>query len=88
MVGQDGTLKTRSHKQASGVRNAVSPENAPASAFLVFCLQKLFAKSPNVCYVCRKNGPKKQADRSVRKAGRRAPAGKLREYSAKAGYSG
>ena len=31
------TWKQRSHKQASGFRNAESPENAPASAFLAFC---------------------------------------------------
>ena len=42
----------------------------------------LTRKSPKVCYVCIKNSLKIQADRSVRKAGRRAPAGKLREYSA------
>ena len=35
--------------------------------------------SSKVRYVRRKNGLKNQADRSVRKAGRRAPAGKLRE---------
>ena len=34
-----------------------------------------------------KNSLKIQADRSVRKASRRAPAGKLKEYSAFAGYS-
>ena len=31
------TQKTRSHKQARGFMNTVSPENAPASAFLAFC---------------------------------------------------
>ena len=33
-------------------------------------------KARKVCYVSRKSGPKSQADRSVRKAGRRAPAGR------------
>jgi hypothetical protein len=77
VVGRSGTQKTRSHKQASGFRNAVSPENAPASAFLAFCSQKLGAKSPNACDVRRKSGPKSQADRSVRKAD---SAGRLDRY--------
>ena len=68
MVERKGTQKTRSHKQARGFRDTVTPENAPASAFLAFCLQKLGAKSPKVCDVRRKRGPKSQADRSVRKA--------------------
>ena len=35
VVSQYGSLKTRSHKQARGFRNTVSPENAPAIAFSV-----------------------------------------------------
>jgi len=76
VVGRSGTQKTRSQDSARGFRDTVSPENAPASAFLASCLQKLGAKSSDVYYVCRKCGPKNQADRSVRKTGRRAPAGK------------
>ena len=68
VVGRRGTQKTRSQDSARGFRDTVSPENAPASAFLASCLQKLGAKSPNVCNVRRKSGPKSQADRSVRKA--------------------
>ena len=58
VVGRSGTQKIRS-KSTSEFWEQVTAENAPASAFLVFCLQKLGAKTPNVCYVSRKNGPKK-----------------------------
>jgi len=63
-------------KSTSEFWEQVTAENAPASAILVFCFQKLGAKSPKVCYNRRKGGLKSQADRSVRKVGRRAPAGK------------
>ena len=58
VVGRSGTQKIRS-KSTSEFWEQVTAENAPASAILAFCLQKLGAETPNVCYVSRKNDTKK-----------------------------